>query len=478
MGEHLYERIAQRIAQQIEQGTYTPGDRLPGVRQLRQQFGVSVATVVTACELLEQRGVLEARPRSGFFVREPARQLPSTAEPDTETEGPSLICGQERVLELVQAHNDPQVISFGAAAPPAAFLPTSALDRCFARVRRRQRERVAAYDFPPGSAELRTQIARRMAHAGCTLGPDDLVLTAGCQDALTLSLRAVATPGDIVAIESPTFYGILQAIESQGMQALEIATDPEHGMVPEALQRALGRWPIRACVMMPSFGNPLGHLSPEARKAALVDLLQAHGVPLIEDDVYGELAFHGPRPWAAKAYDSQGEVLYCSSFSKTLGAGLRVGWVAPGRYRERVAYLKYATSQAVASLSTLAVADYLEQGGYDRFLRRVRRQYERHMLWVRALVQRYFPGGTRVTRPRGGYVLWVQLPAGCDALELQRRALVAGISVAPGPVFSPTGRYPHHLRLSCAQPDTRAAEIALARLGALATDEAHGEARA
>jgi DNA-binding transcriptional MocR family regulator len=317
-----------------------------------------------------------------------------------------------------------------------------------------------------------------MAHAGCTLGPDDLVLTAGCQDALTLSLRAVAKPGDIVAIESPTFYGILQAIESQGMQALEIATDPEHGMVPEALQRALGRWPIRACVMMPSFGNPLGHLSPEARKAALVDLLRAHGVPLIEDDVYGELTFHGPRPWAAKAYDSQGEVLYCSSFSKTLGAGLRVGWVAPGRYRERIAYLKYATSQAVASLPTLAVADYLEQGGYDRFLRRVRRQYERHMLWVRALVQRYFPAGTRVTRPRGGYVLWVELPAGCDALELQRRALAAGISVAPGPVFSPTGRYPHHLRLSCAQPDTRAADIALARLGALATEQVHGEARA
>ena len=470
MGEHLYERSAERIAQQIEQGTYAPGDRLPGVRRLRQQLGVSVATVVAACALLEQRGVLEARPRSGFFVRESAQPLLITAESDTEAAGPSLVSGQERVLELVQAHNDPRVTSFGAASPPAAFLPTSALDRCFARVRRRQRERVAAYDFPPGSAELRTQIARRMAHAGCTLGPDDVVLTAGCQEALTLSLRAVAEPGDVVAIESPTFYGILQAIESQGMQALEITTEPEHGMAPVALERALRHWPIRACVMMPSFGNPLGHLAPEARKAELVELLQVYGVPLIEDDVYGELAFHGPRPWAAKAYDTQGEVLYCSSFSKTLGAGLRVGWVAPGRYCDRIAYLKYATSQAVASLPTLAVADYLEQGGYDRFLRRVSRQYERHMQWLRALVQRYFPTGTRVTCPRGGYVLWVELPPGCDALKLQRRALAAGISVAPGPVFSPTGRYPRHLRLSCAQPDAPTAEAALARLGALAAE--------
>ena len=478
MGEHLYERIAARIAQQIEQGTYAPGDRLPGVRRLRQQLGVSIATVVAACELLVQRGVLEVRPRSGFFVGASLRPLLSTAEMEPEAEGPSLVSGQERVLGLVQAHNDPRVISFGAAAPPAAFLPTSALDRCFARVRRRQRERAAAYDFPPGSAELRTQVARRMAHAGCALGPDDLVLTAGCQEALTLSLRAVAAPGDVVAIESPTFYGILQAIESQGMRALEIATDPEHGMEPAALERALGRWPIRACVMMPSLGNPLGHLAPEGRKAELVGLLQAHGVPLIEDDVYGELAFHGPRPWAAKAYDTAGEVLYCSSFSKTLGAGLRVGWAAPGRYRDRIAYLKYATSQAAPTLPTLAVADYLAQGGYDRFLRRVCRQYERHVQWVRGLVQRYFPAGTRVTRPRGGYVLWVELPAGCDALELQRRALAAGISVAPGPVFSPTGRYPRHLRLSCAQPDARAADAALARLGALAAEEAHGGRRA
>ncbi|MFW6380304.1 MAG: PLP-dependent aminotransferase family protein [Halorhodospira sp.] len=477
MSEHLYERVAARIAQQIEQGLYTPGDRLPGVRRLRHQFGVSVATVVAACELLEQREVLEARPRSGFYVRERSRPFPAPATAEDETEGPSLVRGQERVLDLVQAYNDPAVTSLGAAAPPEPFLPTAALDRSFARVRRRQRGRVAGYDFPPGSPELRTQLARRMTYAGCGLAPDELVLTSGCQEALTLSLRAVAEPGDVVAIESPTFYGILQAIEAQGMRALEIVTDPQAGMVPEALARALNRWPIRACVMASTFGNPLGHVVPETRKMELLALLQAHGVPLIEDDVYGDLAFDGRRPWAVKAYDTQGDVLYCSSFSKILGAGLRLGWVAPGRFRERITYLKYTTNQACSSLSTLAVADYLEQGGYDRFLRRARRTYERHVQWMVGLVRRHFPEGTRVTRPRAGYVVWVELPPGCDSLELQRRALEAGISIAPGPIFSPTGRYVRCLRLNCAQPDAAATEAAVAQLGAMAAAEAHGDVR-
>ncbi|WP_043769811.1 aminotransferase-like domain-containing protein [Algiphilus aromaticivorans] len=470
MAEHLYERIATELAQQIEQGTYAPGDRLPGVRRLRRQFGVSIATVVAACELLEQREILEARPRSGFFVRDGARGLPEPEDNDESLAGPSLVSGQERVLELVQSHNDPAVISFGAAAPGGALLPSAALDRSFARVRRRQRERVAAYDFPPGNAELRVQIARRMAQAGCTLGPDDIVLTTGCQDAMLLALRAVAEPGDVIAIESPAFYGILQAIESQGMRALEIATDPTEGMAPAALARALDSWPIRACVMMPSFGNPLGHLAPEARKTELVALLQARDIPLIEDDVFGELGFHGPRPWAAKAYDHTGNVLYCSSFSKTLGAGLRVGWIAPGRYRERVTYLKYATGQATPSMETLAVADYLEQGGYDRFLRGLRRRLEQQVQRVINHVRRHFPAGTRVARPRGGFVVWVALPTGLDSLTLQQRALAAGITFAPGPFFSPTERYRNCMRLSCAQPWTPEINEALARLGKLAAE--------
>ncbi|MCS4503338.1 Histidinol-phosphate aminotransferase [wastewater metagenome] len=471
MSDYLYERVAAGIQTQIEQGTYAPGERLPGVRKLRRQYGVSVATAVAACELLEQREILEARPRSGFYVRGRARH--ATAPPEVsaeETPGPSLVSGQERVLELVQAHHDPDLMSLGAAVPDAGFLPGAALDRSFARVRRRARRRIAGYDFPPGSSELRVQVARRMADAGCSTGPDELVVTSGCQEALVLSLRAVANPGEVVAIESPTFYGILQAIESLGMRALEIATDPADGMIPDALAHALRTWPIRACVMMPSFGNPLGHLAPPARKAALVALLREHGVPLIEDDVYGELAFNSVRPWAAKAYDEDGDVLYCSSFSKTLGAGLRVGWVAPGRYRDRVMYLKYAGSQASPTVTTLAVADYLEQGGYERHLRRARRRYERQVRRFVDAIGRHFPEGTRVTRPRGGFVIWVQLPRSTDAVILQQRARAVGISIAAGPIFSSSGRYRDCLRLNCAHPWTDTVADAVARLGTIARE--------
>lgn len=472
MTKLLYEEIATRLATLIEQGTFAPGARLPGLRKLSRQFNVSVGTVVSACALLEAQGLLLAEPRSGHYVAdrldETRAETPARPEIGTPAEEPALIQGQERVLALVQAHNDPALLPFGAAVPDASFLPIAALERSAARVRRTQRGRVADYDFPPGALELRVQIAQRMAEAGCQLGPDEIVVTSGCQEALVLSLRTVAQPGDVIAIESPTFYGILQAIESQGMRALEIATDPQTGLSPDSLARALKQWPIKACVLMPNFGNPLGHRTPEPRKAELVSLLQARGVALIEDDVYGELAFDHQRPWAAKAYDTQGEVLYCGSFSKTLGSGLRLGWAAPGCYCERFTYLKYASSQATPTLTTLAVADYLERGGYQRFLHATQRRYRQQVRRVIEAVGRYFPAGTRMTRPSGGFVVWVELRQGANVLALQKRALAAGISIAPGPIFSSCGGYERCFRLNCALPWSPRIEAALAVLGRLA----------
>ncbi|AGA90787.1 transcriptional regulator with HTH domain and aminotransferase domain [Thioflavicoccus mobilis 8321] len=468
MADFLYEDVARRIGELIEQGTFASGSRLPGLRKLSRQFGVSLGTVIAACALLEERGLVIAQPRSGHYVAEQEAESLARPEVGKPAEGPALIHGQERVLALVQAHNAPAILPFGAAVPAVEFLPSGALDRSFARVRRGWRQRVASYDFPPGAMELRVQIARRMAMAGCQIGPDEVVVTNGCQEALTLSLRTVAKPGDVVAIESPTFYGILQAIESQGMRALEIATYPSDGICLTSLERALTRWPIKACVLMPNFGNPLGHLSPETRKAELVGLLRKHGVVLIEDDVYGELAFDHHRPWAAKAYDEQGDVLYCSSFSKTLGSGLRLGWAVPGRYRDRLTYLKYASSQAAPTLQALAIADYLERGGYDRFLRGLQRRLRVQVRRVIDAVGRHFPPGTRVTRPRGGFVVWVALPPGTNALHLQEQAMVAGISIAPGPVFSNGGGYDHCIRLNCALPWCPESEAALAELGRLA----------
>ena len=469
-GRHRYEDVADTLAAQIEAGTWGAGARLPGVRKLAAQFGVSVSTVVAAEHLLENQGLIEARPRSGYYVREYSGQAPEAPDPSPPASQPTAVAGQPLVLQVVQAANEPGLVRLGAAVPHGDFLPARGLQRAFSGVARNWGDRALAYAFPPGPLELRQQIARRMADAGCQLGPEEIVVTNGAQEAIALSLRAVAEPGDVIAIESPTFYGLLQAIEAQGLRALEIPTDPDTGVSPDALALALDQWPVAAALLMPNFGNPLGHCAGEDRKRALVELLEQRNVPLIEDDVYGDLAFTQPRPWAAKAWESAGGVLYCGSFSKTLSPGLRVGWAVPGRFHDRLEYLKYAYSHASPAWPGFAVTDFLARGGYDRYLRRACGDLARAVDRVRRAVARYFPAGTRSTRPQGGFVIWVELPEGVDGIQLYRRALAEHISIAPGPLFSPTRRFQRCIRLNCAQPWHARMEWALQRLGQLATD--------
>jgi len=464
MSQLRYEALADEIAAQIDSGLYAPGDRLPGVHKLTHQFGVSVSTVVAAQQLLEDRGLIEVRPRSGCYVRLHPWQAAELPEPTRPQVQPRPVTGQALVLNVVKAVNDPSLLQLGAAVPQARFLPVAAMRRALGGVARRYGDRAVDYAFPPGPPELRQQVARRLADAGCQLAPEEIVITNGAQEAITLALQAVARPGDVIAIESPTFYGLTQAIEALGMRALEIPTDPDEGVSVEALELALDQWQVAAALFQPSFANPLGHCASEARKQAVVELLESRQVPLIEDDVMGDLAWDDVRPWAAKAYERAGGVLYCSSCSKTLSPGLRVGWIAAGRFRDRVEHLKYAMSAATPSTAGLAVADFLERGGYDRNLRRVRREYARAVARVGRAVARHFPAGTRQTRPQGGFVLWVELPEPVDSLVLYTRALREGISIAPGPVFSPTQRYRNCIRLNCALPWDERLEQALRRL--------------
>ncbi len=464
----LYERIAKQIAKQIDQGLYRPGDRLPGVRRLAQQFDVSISTIVQAQRLLEDEGLIEARPRSGYYVRVQLWPRPAQPAISRPIVRPVPVTGQELVLRLVQAANEPDCVQLGAAVPAPEFLPARAIQRALSAAVRTGGEQLATYQFPPGSPELRRQIARRMLEAGCRVGPDEIVITSGCQEALILALRAVANKGDVVAIESPSFYGLLQAIESLGMQALEIPTDPATGISVEALELALEKWPVKACVLTANFSNPLGSILSPEKKQALVTLLTSHEIPLIEDDIYGDLGFEDERPHALRAYDETGGVIYCASFSKTLSPGLRVGWILPGRWQEQIEYLKYVTSLAAPTLSQLAVADFLHHGGYDRHLRQVRSAYARQVAVMTRAVSKYFPKGTRVTQPRGGFVIWLELPEAVDTLKLCQQALAQNISIAPGPVFSAAGKYRNCIRLNCAQPWNDVLEKAVITVGRMA----------
>jgi len=464
---NLYERVAQQIAHLIHQGTLRPGDRVPSVRKLVKQKSVSVSTVLQAYQLLESRGLIEARPQSGFYVRVPRWTPPPEPEMFRPTSSSKKLNMAGLVMEVVGTLNQPGLVNLGAAVPPPELLPTRELHRSLAGATRRLPALANVCDPSIGLRGLRVEIAKQALEAGCTLAPDDIVITNGTTEALHLCLRAITRPGDTVAIESPTYFGILQIIEMLGLRAFEIPTHPKDGVRSDALEELLERRHIKACVFMTNFSNPLGSCMPDLEKRRLVELLTAHGVPLIEDDIYGNLAFGSARPAVAKSFDLEGMVLLCGSLGKTVAPGYRVGWAVPGKFKAEVHRLKHTCSIGNPTVTQLAIADFLATGGYHRHLRRLRRNYEQLAECVSVSIARNFPPGTRMTRPQGGQVLWVELPGKVDALELHRAALLDGISIAPGPIFSPRQQYRNCIRLNYANPWSEQLEGALVRLGAL-----------
>ncbi len=462
----LYLDIAHQISTHIEHGVYQPGERLPGVRRLSQQMGVSVSTVVQAQRQLENAGTLEARPRSGYYVAQHPWLKPKLPQPSRPEQKPVAVTGQELVLQLAKVANQPGFVQLGAAVPDASFMPMRALQRSLIKVARHYDHSCANYAFPPGAPELRQQIARRMHIAGSPVTADEVLITNGCQEALTLALRTVAKAGDIIAIESPSFYGLLQVIESLGMRALEIPTDPQDGLSLRALELAIEQWPVKACVLIPHFSNPLGCVLSDQKKRQLLQLAEQHDLMLIEDDIYGDLGFSGERPRPLQGFDQNGRVIYCSSFSKTVSQGLRLGWmVLPPAYLPQAEYLKYISNLAAPTLPQLALADYLEHGGYDRHLRQIQTRYQQQINLFSQAISKYFPAGTRVTQPKGGFVLWVELAANTDSLALSQRMLTHRISIAPGRIFSASQKYSNCIRLNCAHPWSPQVEKALILLG-------------
>lgn len=448
--EHRYKQVAEHVRDQIRRGVLRPGERVPSVRTLSRQLGVSVSTVVQGYDQLQDERLIAPRPQSGFYVQAPVRRPPPPAMSQPEAR-PAPVTVSQLALQVVQANHRRNVIQMGTALPRTDFPAVARLHRMLASLARRPDRRLADYDMPPGHAALRLQIARRAVDAGVAVSPDDVVITNGCQEALVLCLRAVAEAGDTVAIESPTFYGTLQAIESLGLKALEIPSDPCYGISIDALRLALEQWPLKAVVLTPNFSNPLGYSMSNAKKAELAVLLDQAQVPLIEDDIYADLNYEGSRPKAIKAWDRNGNVLLCSSLSKTLDAGLRVGWALPGRFREKVTHLKLVTSMSNATLPVFAAAQYLEAGGHDRHLQTVRRAYREQRDRFLDVAHKLLPEGSRITNPEGGFLAWVELPEGTDALKLYHDAMERGLCLAPGPLFSPSGKYRRFVRLNYAQ---------------------------
>lgn len=462
-----YLQIAARYARAIEAGTLRPGDRLPSVRRIHAEEQVSISTAMQALARLEAQGLVEARPKSGYFVRARVRAPPPQPARPT-SRAPSAVGVSALVARVYQAAGDPRVVQLGAAIPTAALLPAREVARALGAEIRSQPEAQVDYQMPPGLPELRHQVARRALEWGCSLSADDLVITGGATEAVTLALLALAAPGAAVAVESPTFYGTLKAIEALGLKALEIRCHPENGMDLGDLEARLDRHKVAAVVSVPNFNNPLGSCMPDEAKARLVAMLAERRIPLVEDDIFGDLAFGPVRPRAAKSWDRDGGVILCGSLSKSLAPGLRVGWAVPGRFRERFEHLKFALNMAAPTLPQRAIARVLREGGYDRHLRTLRARLREIVERVGAAVAESFPPGTRVSRPQGGCFLWVELPGRVDTLELFTRALDAGVSIAPGAIFSPSQAHRNCIRLGCIEPWSERLDAGVRLVGRLA----------
>jgi DNA-binding transcriptional MocR family regulator len=447
----IYQAIADQLHDAINKGTLRAGDRMPSVRTLCSQFGVSPGTATQAFRVLEMRMLVEARPKSGYFVRHALVQslarLPVVDSVQLETPVSGIPDTTRIVREFAELCGGPYVTPFAAATPDRRLLPEAKIQSLIATINRR-RGFNASYPSHIGSLELRNQIARCVLTNGVQISADDIVATEGCMEALSIALRSVAKPGDTIAVESPTYFSLLQSLESLGMNVLEIPTHPREGISIEALELATReRGQVQAIVVMPNFQNPLGSLMSDERKQQLLALAIERDIPIIEDDVYGDLHHEMPRPWPIKAWDRDGRVLLCSSFSKTIAPSLRVGYLIAGRYRERAATIKYITSVASTSLQQDVVAAFISDGGYQHHLRKLRATLKANTARMISAMSEAFPEGCRVSMPRGGYILWVELPKTVDSRVLFRRAADKHIAIAPGAVFSLTGRYNNYLRM-------------------------------
>jgi len=466
-----YEALAADVEESIRTGVLRPGDRVPSVRHTGASRGVSASTVFQAYYLLEARGLIRARERSGYYVAGTEPGTHRMPEPDLSSQPADASIAvdvSDRVFEILEAAKTREVVPFGSAFPSPLLFPLARLGQALASSAKSLDPWSSVDDLTPGNAALRRQIAQRYLADGLQVHTDEIVITNGALEALNLCLASVTRPGDSVIVESPTFYAALQALERLGLQAIEVPTHPREGIDLAALAHAIERHAPKACWLMTTFQNPLGSLMPEPKKKALVDLLALHAIPLIEDDVYAELYFGDKRPLPAKAFDTQGLVMHCGSFSKCLAPGYRIGWAAPGRQAKAVARLKLSTTLGASAPAQAALASYLERGGFDKHLRKLRLTLATQQAQLAQAVAQHFPPGTRATRPAGGYFLWVELPDGADALRVHREALALGISVAPGPIFSASRAFAHCLRLNYGHAWDARAEQAVATLGRLA----------
>ena len=465
--DHIYQEVADRIEQLIEKQSLKVGDKLLSVRSLSKEQGISLSTAFQAYYHLESKGLIEARPQSGYYVKFSTQhtfEVPTCCEPTDEALPVSL---DEMITSVYYDLRSAKLTSFSLGAPHFSLLPAAKLKKSVMHSLNNSADSCLGYEHIQGNEQLRKQIARLSFNWGGTLSEQDVVVTAGCMEALSFCLQAVTNPGDAVAMESPTFYGIFRVMQSLGLNVVEVPTDPATGIDLNYLETAIARFNIKACLFVPNFNNPIGSCMPDEKKKKLVEMLAKKEIPLIEDDIYGEMYFGKTRPKTCKFFDKKGLVLHCGSFSKSLAPGYRIGWAVPGRFKEKVLSLKRMNNVSTNTLAQAAIAHFLQNGRYELHLRHLRKALHTQCLHYLQAITEYFPEDTKITRPQGGFALWVEMNKKMDGYRLHKRALKQNVGIAPGQIFSSQGQFKNYFRISYGQPWSNKVEHGLKTLGEL-----------
>jgi DNA-binding transcriptional MocR family regulator len=447
MKQTRYGQVAERILNLINNGVLKEGEKIPSIRQLSQELNVSINTVKEAYWKLERQNYIVAVPQSGFYVRKRSSDIPTREEIDPCRLDPQKVSLCHIYGAFQNMGQCTPEVSLGIATLNPEFWPTQKMGRYFQEAIRYQEKESYNYIMSPGYLQLREQIARSGLSCGLDLSPDEIIITNGCHESVFLALMVLCKPGDSVVFESPMYFNLLQLLEQLDLKIIELPSSQIEGVHLDTLEFVIENYPVKAMFSISNVNNPLGFSMPTWKKKKLVELLTENEIPLIEDDIYGDLCFE-TRDKTCKSFDAEGNVILCSSFSKTLAPGLRVGWIVPGKHYDRVIKMKTLLNISTASINQIVVARYLKEGGYERHLRKLRKDLKKQIVALRACILEYFPKGTKVTNPSGGFLLWVELPESIDTDIIYQEAVKENILFAPGSLFTMKDKYSNCMRLN------------------------------
>jgi DNA-binding transcriptional MocR family regulator len=466
--ELLYVKIAKSLEQQISRDVLKVGDKLPSIRMICRQHGVSMSTAQFAYYELEAKSLIEPRPQSGFYVSNSFRKklaMPEASRPESK---PAVKTVTDIIENSFNPSGEKNFTVFSRGVPATQLLPVVKLNKAMFQAVRSLPGGGTTYEPLQGNEKLRIQIAKWSFSWKGNLSEKDILTTAGCMSAVSYCLMALTKRGDTIAVESPCFYGILQLAQSLGLRILELPASPQTGVDMESLKKIVQKTKLAACILVSNFNNPFGSLMPEEHKKEAVKLLGKYNIPLIEDDIYGDLYFGDKRPGCCKSYDETGMVLLCSSYSKTLAPAYRVGWLAAGKFMNEVMKIKLFHTLSSTAITHEALGSFLETGRYEAHLRKLRKTlYTNYLQYVRVIGE-CFPIGTRISRPQGGLSLWVELPKTIDTIELYNSAISKKITFSPGSMFTLQNQFSNCMRLTFGLEWNEKTENSLKLLGRLA----------